>query len=321
MTNLKKEHVPVLDLSRFEHDKVDFVKEMGDAYKKYGFCVFTNHGIPQDVLKLAYDDFKTFFALPDAVKRKYVNQELPGVRGYTGFKVETAKNETYADLKEFWHIGRELSEDKPNPFPGILYPNVWPDEVPGFHKHGLVLYKSMESVGRKLMSALALNINLPADFFDPHLNYGNNILRALHYPPVKTSDLPAVRAAAHEDISMITILVGASSSGLELLTKEKNWLPVEAPEGSIIVNIGDMLQRLTNNVYPSTTHRVVNPVGEAANHSRYSLPFFYDVDPDYVIKTLESCITKDNPNRYPEPITANDYLMERLREIKMTGGK
>ncbi len=312
--------IPVLDLSHFDTDRTTFVSNLGKAYREFGFCSFINHGIPEDILKKAYDDFKTFFALPEEVKRKYINTELPGIRGYTPFKVETAKDAKIADLKEFWHIGRELEGN--NPFPDILYPNIWPDEVvDGFKKHGLVLYKTMEGVAYRILQAMCLNIGLDEDHFKNDVKYGNNILRALHYPPINTKDLPAVRAAAHEDISMITLLVGASGAGLELLDRQGQWVPVVAPEGSIVVNVGDMLQRLTNHVYPSTTHRVVNPVGEAAKVSRYSLPFFYDVDPDFLIKTLDICITEDNPNRYPEPITANNYLMERLREIKMTGGK
>jgi isopenicillin N synthase-like dioxygenase len=309
-------HVPVLDLRRFDTDRAAFLAELGQAYREFGFCCFTDHGIPLDTLANAYEDFKTFFALPEAVKRQYISHPLPGIRGYTPNKVETAKDASIADLKEFWHIGREI--EGTNRFPDILLPNIWPDEVPGFKRHGLVLYRALEQVGRRLLSALLLNIGEPADLLDADLDEGNSILRALHYPPVKSDDLPAVRASAHEDISVITILVGATDAGLELKTREGEWLPIEAPPGSIIVNVGDMLQRLTNHVYPSTTHRVVNPEGEAASRSRYSLPFFMDPRPDYLIQTLESCITPDNPNRYPEPITANDYLMERLHEIKMT---
>jgi len=309
-------HVPVLDLRRFDTDQAAFVADLGAAYREFGFCCFTHHGIPEETLKRAYDDFKAFFALPEAVKRQYISPKIPGIRGYTPNKVETAKDASIADLKEFWHIGREVEGH--NPFPDILLPNIWPAEVPGFKQHGLVLYNTMEQVGRRILSAMFLNIGESADVLDKDLAYGNSILRALHYPPVKTDDLPAVRASAHEDISVITILVGATDAGLELKTRDGQWLPIDAPPGSIIVNVGDMLQRLTNHVYPSTTHRVVNPQGEAASRSRYSLPFFMDPRPDYMIQTLASCITTENPNRYPEPISANDYLMERLHEIKMT---
>lgn len=313
--------VPVLDLTRFDYDRKAFVAEMGEAYRTFGFCCFSNHGIPQDTLEQAYKSFRAFFALPLETKMRYVARRKPGTRGYTPTKVETAITASIADLKEFWHVGREVRGA--NPYPDILLPNLWPEEVPDFREHALVLYAAMDRAGRLLLRAMALNIGLPESFFDGHLDYGNSILRSLHYPPIQAEDLPAVRAAAHEDISMITLLVGASDSGLELLLRKPDgspdrWLPIEAPPGAIIVNVGDMLQRLTNHVYPSTTHRVINPEGPAALRPRYSLPFFMDPDPDYIIRTVPSCITPGNPDRYPEPITANDYLMERLRAINMT---
>lgn len=308
--------VPTLDLRRFDTDKKDFVAEMGAAYREFGFCCFSHHGIGEDLIGAAYQDFRDFFALPDEVKRRYVTPDLPGTRGYTPFKVETAKTSKIADLKEFWHIGREVQGE--NPCPDILTPNLWPVEVPTFKEHGLALYTAMENTGRIVAEAMALNIGLEQDYFTKVSAFGNSILRALHYPPVRPEDLPAVRAEAHEDISLITLLVGATDSGLELLTRQGKWLPIEAAENTLVVNVGDMLQRLTNHVYPSTTHRVVNPQGAAAGRPRYSIPFFMDPNPDYLIQTLPSCISADNPNRYPEPITANDYLMERLHEIKMT---
>lgn len=309
-------HVPTLDLRRFQTDRSAFVSDMGRAYREFGFCCFSHHGIAESLIQQAYEDFKAFFALPENVKRRYITHGLPGTRGYTPFKVETAKTSTIADLKEFWHIGREVGTD--NPFPTILTPNLWPAEVPTFKEHGMALYNAMEHAGHQIAAAMALNIGLPEDHFVRVSAFGNSILRALHYPPVRPEDLPAVRAQAHEDISLITLLVGATDSGLELLTREGQWLPVTAAENTLVVNVGDMLQRMTNHVYPSTTHRVVNPVGAAASRPRYSMPFFMDPNPDFVIETLPQCVGPDRPNRYPEPITANDYLMERLHEIKMT---
>lgn len=308
--------VPTLDLRRFQTDRSAFVSEMGHAYREFGFCCFSHHGIAEALIRDAYEDFKAFFALPEKSKERYVTPLLPGTRGYTPFKVETAKTSKVADLKEFWHIGREMGAS--NPFPDILTPNLWPAEVPTFKEHGLALYAAMEHVGHQIASAMALNIGLPEDYFSRVSAHGNSILRALHYPPVRPEDLPAVRAEAHEDISLITLLVGATDSGLELLTREGHWLPVQAAENTLVVNVGDMLQRLTNHVYPSTTHRVVNPQGLAASRPRYSMPFFMDPNPDFLIETLPECVTPDRPNRYPTPITANDYLMERLHEIKMT---
>jgi isopenicillin N synthase-like dioxygenase len=309
--------VPTLDLRRFHSaDRNAFVKEMGDAYRQFGFCCFSHHGIPEERIQQGFEAFRAFFALPREEKRRYITQNLPGTRGFTDFKVETAKTSKVADLKEFWHVGREVTG--PNPYPDILLDNVWPDGVPEFKEHALALYRAMERAGNTVASALALNIGLPEDYFTKVSAFGNSILRALHYPPVRPEDLPAVRAEAHEDISLITLLVGATDSGLQLLTRENTWLPIEAAPNTLVVNVGDMLQRLTNHVYPSTTHRVVNPEGPAAARPRYSMPFFMDPNPDFLIETLPSCITPDNPNRYDTPITANDYLMERLHEIKMT---
>lgn len=305
--------VPTIDLRRFDTDRRAFVAEVGQAYRTFGFCCFSNHGIPQQLIQSAYEDFRDFFALPEAVKRRYVLAGKGGSRGYTPFKVETAKDQVIADLKEFWHIGRE--DLGANPYPQML-PNVWPEEVPGFKKHSLALYQAMEGVGNRILASMALHIGLPADFFQAHVNHGDSILRALHYPPVHPDDLPAVRAGAHEDIDLITLLVGATDAGLELYTKEGTWLPVNARENTLIVNVGDMLQRLTNHVYRSTTHRVVNPESTTVPRSRYSMPFFLHPNPDFHIDVLPGCISEDNPRRY-EAITAGEYLQQRLREIKL----
>lgn len=313
MTKLNE--VPTLDLRRFDTDRDRFVQEVGEAYSEFGFCCFSDHGIPEALIQAAYEDFKAFFALPTEVKMRYKLEGRAGARGYTAFKVETAKDQNIADLKEFWHIGRE--EGKDNPYPELLLPNLWPDEVPGFRSHGLALYQAMEAIGSRILASMALYIGQPADYFVPHVRHGDSILRALHYPPVDPKDLPAVRAGAHEDIDLITLLVGATDSGLELLTREGNWLPINARENTLIVNVGDMLQRLTNHVYRSTTHRVVNPEGTGMQRPRYSMPFFLHPDPEFVIDVLPQCITPENPNRYPEPITSQQYLMQRLREIKL----
>ena len=310
------DHVPTLDLRRFDTDRDQFVREVGQAYRELGFCCFSDHGIPEELMKAAYEDFRDFFALPVEVKNAYRLQGMAGARGYTPFKVETAKDRSIADLKEFWHVGRETDDTIANPH---LIANVWPKEVPGFRRHSVALYQSMESVGNRILASMALNIGLPADFFVQHVCRGDSILRALHYPPVKAEDLPAVRAGAHEDIDLITLLVGATDSGLELLTRDGQWMPVNARPNTLIVNVGDMLQRLTNHVYRSTTHRVVNPEGQNALRSRYSMPFFLHPNPDFVIDVLPECVSDGNPNRYPEAITAQDFLMQRLREIKLAG--
>jgi len=307
--------IPTLDIRRFDSDRSAFVAELGAAYREWGFCGIRGHGIDVALIDAAYNDFKQFFALPDEIKRKYHIPGGGGARGYTPFGIETAKDSRYPDLKEFWHIGREI--DRASKYAEVMPPNIWPDEVPGFREHGYGLYQALDQLGSRVLSGLALHIGLPEDYFADKTQFGNSILRPIHYPPITTPDIPNVRAGAHEDINLITLLVGASAEGLEVLSRKGEWVPFTADADTIVVNIGDMLQRLTNHVYPSTTHRVVNPPGDKARQPRYSTPFFLHPNPDFLIETLPSCISADNPNRYPTPITSHDYLLERLREIKL----
>src|SRR5699024_2460724 len=198
-----------------------------------------------------------------------------------------------------------------------MAPNVWPAEVPEFREHGLALYNALDALGARLLRALALHIDLPEDWFEDKIDFGNSILRPIHYPPVEQGDIPNVRAGAHEDINFITLLVGASAAGLEVLTREGEWLPITTEGDAIVVNIGDMLQRLTNRVYPSTTHRVVNPPGDAARQPRYSVPFFLHPNPDVVLDPLPQCVSEENPKHYEGTLTAHEYLQQRLREIRL----
>lgn len=308
-------HVPTLDIRRYDSERDTFVAELGAAYREFGFCCISGHGIPKASIDAAYQAFQAFFALPDEVKRKYLLAGSGGARGYTAFGVETAKDSKYADLKEFWHIGREIPRD--SKYAEVMPPNIWPSEIEGFHEHGYGLYQALDALGTRVLRALALHIDLPEDFFADKTQFGNSILRPIHYPPITTSDIPNVRAGAHEDINFITLLVGASAAGLEVLTREGNWLPITTEGDAIVVNIGDMLQRLTNHVYPSTTHRVTNPQGDQARQPRYSVPFFLHPNPDVVLDVLPSCVSVENPSRYPTPITSHEYLLERLREIKL----
>jgi isopenicillin N synthase-like dioxygenase len=307
--------IPTLDIRRFDTDREGFVAELGAAYREWGFCGIRGHGIPAELIDGAYDAFRRFFALPDEVKRKYHVPGGGGARGYTPFMVETAKDSRHPDLKEFWHIGREIPRD--SKYADVMPPNLWPEEVPEFRTYGWALYESLDALGRRVLRALALDIGLPEDWFEDKVDQGNSILRPIHYPPIMTPDVPNVRAGAHEDINFITLLVGASAAGLEVLSRKGEWVPFTADGDTIVVNIGDMLQRLTNHVYPSTTHRVVNPPGELAREPRYSVPFFLHPNPDFVIDVLPNCVGPDNPSRYPEPITAHGYLLERLREIRL----
>jgi isopenicillin N synthase-like dioxygenase len=312
--------IPTLDIRRFTHpsspeDRRAFVDDLGAAYREWGFAGIRNHGIPASLVDEAYAVFKAFFALPAETKAAYRVPGGGGARGYTPFGVETAKDSKHFDLKEFWHIGREIPDD--SKYREVMPPNLWPAEVPGFREKGYALYEALDALGSRVLSALALHIGLPEDFFADKTDVGNSILRPIHYPPITTDDIPNVRAGAHGDINFITLLVGASAAGLEVRSHDGEWVPFTADEDTIVVNIGDMLQRLTNHVYPSTIHRVVNPPGELARQPRYSVPFFLHPNPDFLIDVLPSCITDDNPSRYPEPITAQGYLEERLREIKL----
>ena len=307
--------IPTLDIRRYDTDRDAFVAELGAAYREWGFAGINGHGIPQAQIDAAYDVFKAFFALPDAVKKQYHVPGSGGARGYTAFGVETAKDSRHFDLKEFWHIGREIPDD--SKYRDVMPPNLWPTEVPGFREHGYGLYRTLDRLGSRVLSALALHIGLPEDWFADKTDSGNSILRPSHDPPITADDIPHVRAGAHEDINLITLLVGASAAGLEVLSKKGEWVPFTSDADTIVVNIGDMLQRLTNHVYPSTTHRVTNPPGELARQPRYSVPFFLHPNPDFLIDVLPSTVTPDNPSRYPEPITAQGYLEERLREIKL----
>lgn len=308
--------VPVLSLNDFSDSQDDFSRALGQAWRDTGFVGIKDHGIDDALIENAYAVFREFFALPAEVKQRYHLPGSGGARGYTGFGVEQAKDHDVPDLKEFWHVGRELTADA-NPAPDVLMPNIWPDEVADFRSASLALYEALDALGARLLSALALEIGLERDWFADKINVGNSILRPIHYPPIGEAVPGAVRAARHEDINLITLLIGSKEQGLEILTRDERWVPVSTLPGTIVVNVGDMLQRLTNHVYPSTTHRVVNPPGEGVRQARYSIPFFLHPNPDFLIKTLPQCISQERPNRYPEPITAHEYLLERLREIKL----
>jgi isopenicillin N synthase-like dioxygenase len=309
------QRIPTLDIRRYDTDREAFVAELGNAYREWGFAGIRGHGIPQSLIDGAYQAFTAFFALPEDIKRRYHVAGGGGARGYTPFGVETAKGARHFDLKEFWHIGREIARDSRHA--EVMPANLWPEEVPAFREVGYGLYQALDQLGSKVLSALAQHIDLPADWFADKTDSGNSILRPIHYPPITTPDIPNVRAGAHEDINLITLLVGASAEGLEVLSRRGEWVPFTADADTIVVNIGDMLQRLTNHVYPSTTHRVVNPPGEKARQPRYSTPFFLHPNPDFLIDVLPGCVTPDNPLRYREPITAQGYLEQRLREIKL----
>lgn len=305
--------VPTLSLDDQATDPIAFAAALGGSFERFGFAIVADHGIPRDLIDRAWRETEALFALPDAEKRGYFVEGGGGARGYTPFKTEIAKDAKHVDLKEFWHIGRELPAG--HRFAADMAPNIWPARPEGFRETFLELFTAFDRAGDRLLSAIARHLKLAPDWFDRAVTDGNSVLRLLHYPPIP-ADAEGVRAGAHEDINLITLLLGAEEAGLELLDRDSGrWLAIKPPEGAMVVNVGDMLQRLTNHVLPSTTHRVVNPPPERRGHSRYSMPFFLHPAPDFLIETLPGCIAAGNPNRYPTPITAHDYLHERLVEI------
>jgi isopenicillin N synthase-like dioxygenase len=314
MTILASPQVASVSLTDSDRDPDGFARELGASFERYGFAIIADHGIPADLIARAEDQAKAFFALPEEVKKRYHKPGSGGARGYTPFGIETAKGATAYDLKEFWHVGRELPAG--HPYSEMMAPNLWPDEVGAFRDTFLELFAAFDKAGLRILEAIARYLDLAPDYFVDTVRDGNSVLRLLHYPPTP-GDGPNVRAGAHEDINTITLLLGAEEAGLQLLDRDGNWLPVTPREGELAVNIGDMLQRLTNNVLRSTTHRVVNPPPERRGHSRYSMPFFLHFRPDFLIETLPDCVSEERPNLYPEPITAHEYLMQRLREIKL----
>jgi isopenicillin N synthase-like dioxygenase len=292
-----------------------FVATLGASFEQHGFAVIRDHGLDEARIDAALDAAKALFALPAAVKARYAVPGGSGQRGYTPFGIETAKGAAASDLKEFWHVGRELPPG--HSLSTAMPANLWPAEVPGFRGSVGWLYQALDRLGGELLSAIALRLGLARAAFAQATADGNSVLRLLRYPPLE-GEAAAIRAAAHEDINAITLLLGAEEAGLEILDRESGWRPVNPPPGAVVVNVGDMLARLTNDVLPSTTHRVVNPQADRARIARYSTPFFLHFRPDFMIRTLPSCVSSDRPDRYPEPITADAFLRQRLNEIKLT---
>ncbi|HEY3695525.1 isopenicillin N synthase family dioxygenase [Phenylobacterium sp.] len=305
--------IPPVSFGTYAHDFPGFTRDLGGSFERFGFAVVTEYDLPQARVDAALADAKAFFALPGEVKRRY-ETGAGHQRGYTPFGVETAKGAAHYDLKEFWHVGRGLPPG--HRYEGSMPHNVWPAEIPRFREHVGWLYGALDGLGRKLLQSVAAYLDLERGFFESTVDEGNSILRLLHYPPAPF-DGPNERAAAHEDINVITLLLGAEEAGLEVKDRDGRWLPVNPPPGALVCNIGDMLQRLTNHRLPSTSHRVVNPAPQRRGTPRYSTPFFLHFNSDYLIRTLPGCVDAAHPDRYPQPITADAFLMERLREIKL----
>jgi isopenicillin N synthase-like dioxygenase len=309
--------IPLVDLSQFvegdDNQRKAFVDKLGKAFHETGFVGVIGHGIPANLIDDFYTAAKSFFALPEDVKRKYEIEGLAGQRGYTSFGKEHAKQSDVPDLKEFFQIGQWLKPehaDLKKEYPD----NVAVEEVPEFFTLAEQLYKSFEKAGGQLLRAIALHLDLPENYFDAKIELGNSILRAIHYPPITSEPDTAIRAEQHEDINLITLLVGASAGGLQLLNKNVEWEDILPEDGEIVINVGDMLQRLTNNYLKSTTHRVVNPPREEWHLPRLSIPFFLHPTSNMDLSCLPKTVTAERPLAY-EPITAGEYLDERLREI------
>jgi isopenicillin N synthase-like dioxygenase len=305
-----------LPLDLLDRDPQAFAAAFGASLRETGFAVIERHGIDAAAIDRALGLARAFFALSEPEKLACRPVGGRGQRGYTALGQETAKNAAAGDLKEFWHVGRELAPG--HPLFDVLPRNVAPAGFAGWAEAMGGLYAAFDALGLRLVAALERHLALPRGWLADAVRDGDSVLRLLHYPP-QPEPPPAgsVRAAAHEDINVITLLVGADEGGLELLSRDGGWLAVNPPPGSLVVNIGDMLARLTNDVLPSTTHRVVNPAPERAMRARFSLPFFLHFRPDFLISTLPSCVGENRPDRYPEAITAGDFLQQRLREIRL----
>ncbi len=308
--------IPVVDLKKFTNgtpaEKADFVQELGKAYEEVGFVAVKNHGVPEELIADLYRYVQQFFALPVSEKLAYEKPELAGQRGFTSFGREHAKGYDAPDLKEFFQYGQEV--DDGDEVAGEYPANVDVDRVPGFTPTLRRAYGAFEQSGAALLRAIALYLGLDEHFFDQYVHNGNSILRAIHYPPITEEPKSAIRAEQHEDINLITLLVGASADGLQILSKQNEWVPVTSLPEQIVVNVGDMLQRLTNNRLKSTTHRVVNPPREKWSSPRFSIPFFLHPKSSMSLRCLDSCIDESHPKAY-EDATAGEYLDERLREI------
>ena len=306
--------VASVSLADADKDPKAFSEELGQSFVEYGFAIIRDHGIPQDLIQRAEEKAKQFFALPEDVKKRYYVEGGGGARGYTPFGIETAKGHQAFDLKEFWHVGRELPEG--HKFRDVMADNIWPAEVQDFRTTFLELYEAFDQAGIKILRAIARFLKVDEEYFTDTVRDGNSVMRLLHYPAQTEPTGNHIRAGAHEDINTITLLLGAEEAGLELKTKDGRWIPVSPKPGELVINIGDMLQRLTNGYLRSTSHRVVNPAPDRASHARYSMPFFLHFRPDFVIEALPGTVPAGEEPKWP-PISSHEYLQERLREIKL----
>lgn len=316
------DEIPSLDLADFTtgspEKKAAFVQKLGEAYQNIGFVAIKNHGLSKDLQDRLYASIAAFFALPDAAKSQYEKPEIGFQRGYTGKGKEHAKGRNTGDLKEFYHVGQDLSFIPDSDPIKAEYPaNLWPEEVPQLKQDALEAYQTLENAGRQMLRAIALHLGVEEDYFEGKVAHGNSILRQIHYFPIENPDevpADAVRAAEHGDINLITLLMGASADGLQVLRRDGKWIPITALPDQLVVNVGDMLERLTNKKLKSTIHRVVNPPRAMMHTSRFSIPFFMHPRSEMDLTCLSSCVTEAQPKQFTDS-TAGEFLEERLREL------
>ncbi|MBL7863832.1 MAG: isopenicillin N synthase family oxygenase [Cyclobacteriaceae bacterium] len=319
MDDMLHDQIPSLDLADFTggnaEKKKKFVEDLGGAYNTIGFVAIRNHFLKDELSRKLYDTIKTFFGMPEEVKKKYEIAALAGQRGYIGKGKEHAKGRNTGDLKEFYHVGQQVEDNDPIK---AEYPdNIWPNELPALREVSLDVYKQLEKTGIEMLRAIALYLKLPENYFDAKVRHGNSILRPIHYYPIENPDsvpADAVRAAEHGDINLITLLMGASADGLQVLRRDGKWIPITALPDQLVVNVGDMLERLTNKKLKSTIHRVVNPPRHLMNLPRYSIPFFMHPRSEMSLAALPGCVDPGHPKLWDD-ITAGDFLNQRLKEI------
>ena len=308
--------IPSVDLNDFLSDDLQkkslFVDTIGSAFQEIGFCAVRGHFLDDQLVKKLYDQIKLFFDLPTDIKKKYEHPEFSGQRGYVSFGKESAKGSKHGDLKEYWHFGQYVSENESHKY--NYFPNIKVDELPEFNKVGEEVYKTLEKTAKYVLRALALYLKIDENYFDNYIHNGNSILRPIHYPPIMEDPKEAVRAAAHGDINLITLLMGAHGKGLQVQKTNGDWIDAVASKDELMINIGDMLSRHTNNVLKSTVHRVVNPDRELLKKSRYSIPFFMHPVSEMKLNVLDSTICDEFPKAYDD-ITAGEFLEERLIEL------
>tara|TARA_B100000586_G_scaffold93025_1_gene66257 strand:+ start:3347 stop:4279 length:933 start_codon:yes stop_codon:yes gene_type:complete len=305
--------IPTISLKKIDNKKEKLAIEIFDACMNVGFFSVKDHEVDISLIESVLHLSKNFFQKPLQKKMNYYIDGGAGQRGYTPFGVETAKNAHHPDQKEFWHHGRSNWDKE---YENTMPENLVVHELTGFNESLNELYNQLEKLGYKILSLISLGLELEEDWFKDKINQGNSILRLIHYPKIEKNNM-GIRAEEHEDINLVTLLFGTKQKGLEILNNDAKWIPLAVSPETIVCNVGDMLERLTNDKLKSTTHRVINPRGDEAQHSRYSMPFFIHLNPDHIISTIPSCINRENKNKYEESITADNFLHERLKEINL----